>query len=101
MSKVVNYCFVPSLDNDEVLAVRVCEGPYTGTVFTVNMVKIEGYVVEVNVSYKLVLIYGVVTARPDIEIMERDSIDGIVEELVKDSLKSYKKEGEKFVNSSN
>ncbi len=91
-NECVNYCLVPSLDSEDIIAVRICEGTYTGSVFTIKKVTLaENGLVTCEIEYDLIVIFGVVSDKPDLEIMNRDAIDGIVEELVTDSLKSYKK----------
>lgn len=91
-NKLEDYCFVPSNDNDEVLAVRVLSGPYSGTVFSLKKVQIkedsEGPYFDCDLVYELVMENGKPNPSADIEKLNRDAIDAIVSDVINQAIKS-------------
>lgn len=92
MNKLDDYCFVPSNDDDEVLAVRVLSGPYSGTVFSLKKVQIkedsEGLYFDCDLVYELVMENGEPNPSADVEKLNKVSIDAIVSDVISKAIKS-------------
>lgn len=92
MHKMEEYCFLPSLDNDDVLAVRVNSGPYSGTVVSMKKVEIkedsDGPYFNCDLVYEIVVENGKPNPKADIEKLNRDAIDAIVSDVINQAIKS-------------
>lgn len=97
MSKLEEYCFGESLNHDDLVCIRVCSGPYTGTIFSIIAIAVaneEMGEVSCDIDYELVVFDGKPQDKPDIEKLNADAIDYIVKDVIENALKAQMKLGE-------
>ena len=97
MSKLEEYCFGNSLNHDDLVCIRVCSGPYTGTIFSIIAIAVaneETGEISCDIDYELVVLNGKPQDKPDIETLKAVAIACIVKDVIENALKAQMKVGE-------
>lgn len=95
------YVFVPNLDDDKKLSIRVCSGEYEGTVFTINAIQFqedeEGPLIQADITYELVVVNKKPKTRFKRKHLHETCIDDILADAIKTFLNKYKENKESEV----
>lgn len=87
------YCFVPNLDDPKLLSVRLTEGDYAGTVFTIRSVKAtrddKGDIFETDMRYECVLRKGKLMKKIAGEVGLKADVDEIIQHVITTMLDNF------------
>lgn len=87
------YVFVPNLDDKKKMSIRVVDGEYKGTVFTINEVVMtedqEGPFIQTNIVYEIVVRKGKPTIRFDRNHFLNDTGTEIIDNIMKNMVSEF------------